>query len=101
MDDTLTSSLSVLVTRLVQVVWPAMAVVGGLDSGFSLGRTCMLEGSGQGEEAVIVSIPDAEQNVVVEKRIFDWDMQKLKRYVGNSNTYCCLTTYSTGQNKYL
>lgn len=39
----------------------------------------MLEGRGEGEEALIVSIPDAEQNVVVEKRILDSDAQKLKR----------------------
>ena len=79
-DNTLTSSLSVLMSRLMQTVWPTLAVIGGLDSGFCIGRSCTLEGLGEGVEALIVSIPDAEEFVEVEKRITDSNLHKLKRY---------------------
>lgn len=79
-DSTLTSSLSLLMSRLVQIVWPTLAVIGGLDSGFCIGRSCILEGLGEGVEALIVSIPDAEENVEVEKRISDSNLKNLKRY---------------------
>lgn len=78
MDDTITA-LSMLMIRLTQTVWPALAVIGGLDSGFCMGRSCTLEGLGEGVEALIVSVPDEEQNVEVEKRIMDCDVQKLRR----------------------
>lgn len=78
-DDTVTA-FSMLVTRLAQTVWPALAVIGGLDSGFCLGRLCIIEGPGGREEAIIVSIPDAEQNMEVEKRLTDCDVEKLKTY---------------------
>ena len=58
-----------------------MAVIGGLDSGFCIGRSCISEGTGEGVEAVIVSIPDSDQNVVVEKRVVSKTEPKLKKYV--------------------
>jgi hypothetical protein len=70
-----------LIARLTQTVWPALAVIGGLDSGFCIGRSCKLMGLGEAVEALVVSIPDAEQNVVVEKRIVGNNVQKLKRFV--------------------
>lgn len=76
-DKSIVPSLSLLTTKLTQVVWPAMAVIGGLDSGFCLGSPCRLEG---GKEAVIVSIPDSELNVVVEEKVTDTTGTGKKRY---------------------
>ena len=83
-DDAIASSLALLVRKLVQGVWPALAVLGGMDSGFCIGRSCISEGTGEGVEAVIVSIPDSDQNVVVEKRVVSKTEPKLKKYVDNT-----------------
>ena len=72
-DHGLISSLSFLMSKLTQTVWPALAVIGGLDSGFCLGRLCKLNGEeGKEEEekeVLITSIPDFELNVVVQEKV--------------------------------
>ena len=80
-EDTVLTPLSLLISRLTQTVWPAMAVLGGLDSGFCLGRMCRLEGKGGGEsvEAVVVSTPNSERKVVVEERVTAHTLQKVQR----------------------
>lgn len=81
-EDSTLPSLSLLLSKLTQTVWPALAVVGGLDSGFCLGRPCRVKGGGAGEEleALVVSIPDSELSVVVEERVTSLTLQKVKRY---------------------
>lgn len=80
-EESVLPSLSLLMARLAQTVWPAMAVLGGLDSGFCLGRACKLEGEGEGgsTEAVVVSVPDSERNVIVEERVTAHTLQKVQR----------------------
>lgn len=79
--------LSLLLSLLVHRVWPALAVLGGLDSGFCLGRACRVEGGegavaeGRGLEAVVVSVPDSERKVMVEERVTAHTLQKVQRSV--------------------
>lgn len=85
-EDSTLPSLSLLLSKLTQTVWPALAVVGGLDSGFCLGRPCRVEGGGEELEALVVSIPDSELSVVVEERVTSLTLQKVKRYDCNEAT---------------
>ncbi len=71
-QEAIISSLSVIMTQLTQIVWPALAVIGGLDSGFCLGRLCHLEGTEEGreeKEVLVTSVPDSALNVQVQEKV--------------------------------
>ena len=53
----------------VQVVWPCLAVVGGLDAGWVLGAECLVEVNGEDVPHTLVSVPDAEERVEVQEQI--------------------------------
>ena len=55
MDYSVISALSLLLSQLTERVWPAMAVLGGLDAGLCLGRLCCMEGV-QGD-VLLASLP--------------------------------------------
>ena len=54
---------------ILQVVWPCLAVLGGVDTGFCLGRTCQVEVKGELVTAQIVSLPDNHGKVKVQELV--------------------------------
>lgn len=60
------------------MVWPSLALIGGIDTGFGLGRTCQLEDNGEQITATLAGIPDAEQKVEVQEQVTT-DTAKVKK----------------------
>lgn len=76
------SALSLLTSQLTCTVWPALAVVGGLDAGFCLGRACRVKADKKEREeveALVVSIPDSELSVEVEEKVTAETLHKVRR----------------------
>ena len=76
------SALSLLTFQLTRRVWPALAVVGGLDAGLSLGRACRVKADRKEREeveALVVSIPDSELSVEVEEKVTAQTLHKVRR----------------------
>lgn len=65
----------------LQLVWPCLAVVGGLDAGLCLGRECQVEGKEESHSATLVSIPDSEQKVQVQDQVSSATSKVKKRSV--------------------
>ena len=61
-----------------QVVWPSLALIGGVDTGYSLGRSCQLEVEGDLITATLAGIPDAEYRVEVLEQVTT-DTAKVKK----------------------
>ena len=68
-----------------QVVWPCLAVIGGLDAGLCLGRLCQVEGDSEESVGSIVSTPDPEQKVIVQDQVTASTAQVKKRSAEISN----------------
>lgn len=61
-----------------QVVWPSLALIGGVDTGYCLGRSCQLDDKGDQITATLAGIPDAEQKVEVQEQVTT-DTAKVKK----------------------
>ena len=61
-------------------MWPSLALVGGIDTGFCLGRLCQLEDNGDQVAVTLAGIPDAEQNVEVQEQVTTDTAEVKKRY---------------------
>ncbi len=67
-----------------QVVWPCLAVIGGLDSGLYLGRPCQVEGEAEGGTGTIVSTPDSDQKVAIQDQVTASTAEVKKRSVSTA-----------------
>ena len=65
--DDITPSLTTLITWLCEWVWPCLAVLGGVNSGFCVGGECVLETDGEGVVCVIVTTPNSSGEVEVQE----------------------------------
>ena len=66
-------------TVFIQVVWPSLAVVGGIDAGFCLGRSCVIDTNGDQITATLAGmVPDSETRVVVQELVTT-DTAKVKK----------------------
>ena len=65
--------------KFLKVVWPCLAVIGGLDSGFYLGRECRAESKGEVVTATVVTIPDSEQRVEIQDQVTPTTAEVKKR----------------------
>ena len=54
---------------LVQIVWPCLAVVGGMDTGFCLGKKCVVGSKDEEITGMIVSVPDTHGLVTVQDQV--------------------------------
>ncbi|XP_064390094.1 probable E3 ubiquitin-protein ligase HERC1 isoform X2 [Halichondria panicea] len=61
--------LSQLLSRLTKFVWPCLALVGGMETGFCLGKKCQLKHKDEQITGTIVSIPDAHGLVKVQGKV--------------------------------
>ena len=68
-----------LILHSLKVVWPCLAVIGGLDSGFYLGRECRAESKGEVVTATVVAIPDSEQRVEIQDQVTPTTAEVKKR----------------------
>ena len=73
------SSLMHTHPHFLKVVWPCLAVIGGLDSGFYLGRECRAESKGEVVTATVVTIPDSEQRVEIQDQVTPTTAEVKKR----------------------
>ena len=73
------SSLMHTHPKFLKVVWPCLAVIGGLDSGFYLGRECRAESKGEVVTATVVTIPDSEQRVEIQDQVTPTTAEVKKR----------------------
>lgn len=62
-----------------QVVWPSLAVIGGLDTGLCLGRLCQV--GDDDEKGTVVSTPDSDQKVTIQDQVTTSTAQVKKRSV--------------------
>ena len=78
-----------LVKKSIQLVWPCLTVIGGIDIGFCCGQKCFMKGDGT--EVVIVSIPESFGMVEVEVQddVRNCTKQAKTRYVFNSYIAVC------------
>ena len=76
-----------------QVVWPSLALIGGVDTGYCLGRSCQLDDRGDQITATLAGIPDAEQKVEVQEQVTTDTAKVKKRFTKLVNlvllTYKC------------
>ena len=70
------------ITRVcsAQVVWPSLALIGGIDTGHCLGRVCQLDDKGDQISATLAGIPDAEQKVEVQEQVTTDTAKIMKRF---------------------
>ena len=54
-------------------------MIGGLDSGFYLGRECRAESKGEVVTATVVTIPDSEQKVEIQDQVTPTTAEVKKR----------------------
>ena len=66
-----------------QVVWPSLALIGGVDTGYCLGRSCQLDDKGDQITATLAGIPDADQRVEVQEQVTT-DTAKVKKRFAKS-----------------
>lgn len=59
-------------------MWPSLALIGGVDTGYCLGRACQLDDKGDQITATLAGIPDAEQKVEVQEQVTT-DTAKVKK----------------------
>ena len=62
-------------------MWPSLALIGGVDTGYSLGRSCQLEVGGDLITATLAGIPDAEHKVEVQEQVTTDTAKVKKRYL--------------------
>lgn len=74
-------SLTLIMSKLIQTVWPALAVIGGVDSGFCLGRHCQVEKDGVEWEGQVVSTPNSSQVVELQEKVTARTTKITKKYV--------------------
>lgn len=80
-DSSLVYALSLLLSKLTQTVWPALAVLGGVDAGLCLGRLCCVEGV-EGEVLVAsVPSPGPKLEVMVQEVSSTHAAQIVSKYV--------------------
>ena len=60
-------------------MWPSLALIGGVDTGFCLGRSCQL---GENcDQVTITQGADAEHNVEVQEQVTTDTAEVKKRYM--------------------
>ncbi|CAI8021126.1 Probable E3 ubiquitin-protein ligase HERC1 [Geodia barretti] len=77
--DSLLPQLASVLRNLQQVVWPVLTVLGGLDSGYCLGRDCQKYEEKETKMGTIVSVPDGEKKVEVQEQITSTTAQVVRR----------------------
>ena len=64
-------------------MWPSLALIGGVDTGYCLGRSCQLDDKGDQITATLAGIPDADQRVEVQEQVTT-DTAKVKKRFAKS-----------------
>ena len=65
------------------MVWPSLALIGGVDTGFCLGRSLLVDDNGDQILATLAGIPDADHNIEVQEQVTTDTAQVKKRFVVN------------------
>ena len=65
-------------------MWPSLALIGGIDTGYCLGRSCQLDDNGDQITATLAGIPDAEQKVEVQEQVTT-DTARVKKRLAQQN----------------
>ena len=70
-DHSVVHALSLLLSQLTQTMWPALAIVGGLEVGLCLGRACHVNGQQEVEgEVLVTSVPLVpKMEIKVQKKV--------------------------------
>ena len=63
------------------MVWPSLALIGGVDTGFCLGRSLLLDDNGDQITATLAGIPDADLKIEVQEQVTTDTAQVKKRFV--------------------
>lgn len=83
-------------SELLQIAWPVLTVMGGLDCGYCLGRPCKLEGETDKEEEVLIASTSDTRHVTVQKKPVVNTTRVMFRYVTFFHVqklFACLSVY--------
>ncbi|KAL5481420.1 hypothetical protein EMCRGX_G021569 [Ephydatia muelleri] len=74
-------SLGNLLGQALQTLWPCLALIGGMDTGLYIGRECQVGREDVEGAVTVVSVPNAQQEVLVQEQVTNTAVQVTKRRV--------------------
>ena len=74
-------SLGNLLGQALQTLWPCLVLIGGMDTGLYIGRECHVVKEDMEGVVTVVSVPNAQQEVLVQDQVTNMAVPVTKRLV--------------------